>query len=289
MKEKIKILFEKKYSFLLSIIVVSVLAITLYHTFSKRKERGEMWKDVSISEESNKPKKRLSNYEKIKLELSADPAKKSRLSQKAELTKKKKFKTSLVEAEEIEKENHNNSPTNLKRRQKKTSTHSKEKVESEGEWSYGFAHKEARQEEKLFKAIIREKQSVYDGTPVKIVLLESIRALSLSAGTTLKGTARLGASERIQISLTAAEGSRKKIDLICFDDDLQQGIYSDELAKVLAESAKDNITDEVADLIGNRLAQRALHMSRTAKANANLEEGKEIYVAIHKKEKLNNE
>jgi len=158
--------------------------------------------------------------------------------------------------------------------------------EKEQIWSQSATNPESMQEHDFFKAIIRERQAVYDGKPIKIVLLEPIPELALEAGTTLKGPATLLNSARIKIHITAAEGSRKKIDLDCFDsEDLLEGIYNDELARQLEEYAKESLVDELLDLDfqGKRIAQKAHNLTRIAK-KIMLEEGKEIFVSLSPKE-----
>ena len=140
--------------------------------------------------------------------------------------------------------------------------------EKEQVWSQSATNPESMQEHDFFKAIIRERQAVYDGKPIKVVLLEPIPELALEAGTTLKGPASLLNSARIKIHITAAEGSRKKIDLDCFDsEDLLEGIYNDELARQLEEYAKGSLVDEILDLDfqGKRIAQKAHNLARIAK------------------------
>jgi hypothetical protein len=152
-----------------------------------------------------------------------------------------------------------------------------------------FTKSASKQNQRLFKAIIRERQNIYDGKPVRIVLLESIPELSIPAGTTLKGPATFLDSARIKIHITKAEGSRERIDLDCFDsEDLQEGIFHDALAKQLQEYTQESIVDEILDIDfkGKRIAQKANNLTRMVK-DISLEEGKEIFVTLTRKETKN--
>lgn len=156
----------------------------------------------------------------------------------------------------------------------------------EKDWSQSAVNPENVQEYNFFKAVFRDTQAVYNGKPLRIVLLEDIPELSLESGTILKGPATFLEMGRIRIHITAAEGSRKKIDLDCFDsEDLQEGIYHDQLARQIEEYTKESMMDELLDIEfkGKRLAKKAHDLTRIAK-KINIEAGKEIFVAIHHKE-----
>lgn len=160
----------------------------------------------------------------------------------------------------------------------------------EKDWSQSAVNLENVQEYNFFKAVFRDTQAVYNGKPLRIVLLEDIPELSLESGTILKGPATFLEMGRIRIHITAAEGSRKKIALDCFDsEDLQEGIYHDELAKQIEEYTKEGMMDELLDIEfrGKRLAKKAHDLTRIAK-KINIEAGKEVFVALPpEKPKLN--
>ncbi len=276
-----KSFFEKKYSFLLILILGTVLVIMLFYAFSKRKEGGSMFKNVSGKEVQKKPKERLSNYQKIKRGLSEDPDKKSRLSKKAELERKKNFKTGILHTQE---ENSSQLTPNERGQPKKANRPTNKKEEK---WFSNISNPELVQEEVRYRAVFRESQDIRPEKHIQIVLQDEIPSLNLEAGTILNGLPHF-VGGRINIQITSAKIGHKLVSLshyglICLDDpSLAVGLYHDEVARMFSEASKKSLTNEFLDLGPDAVKskiEKGLSLVEITKG-ITIEKGRQLFVAL---------
>jgi hypothetical protein len=286
--------FLKKYAFLLMLMLVPVLFVGMAFVFSKgmkQKEGGKMWKEVSSPQPQKKPREILSNYERLVAEKNGDPDGKTRLSQQAALrAKNKKYKQTKVEEAKIGNTPTMNSP--LKGKSKKSNTSSKGE---EKKWFSTISNPELVPEETRYRAVFRESQDIRPGKHVQIVLQDEIPSLCLEAGTILNGLTSL-VGERIHIQITSGKVGDKLLSLsqyglICLDDPtLVEGLYHDDIARMVSEASKKSVTREMLEFAPDELTnkiEKGLSLADITKA-ITIEKGKQLFVAFSSKQKKKN-
>jgi hypothetical protein len=171
----------------------------------------------------------------------------------------------------------------------------KSSQEDEKEWFSTIYNPELVPEETRYKAVFRESQDIRPGKHVQIVLQEDILSLDLEAGTILNGLTSL-VGERIHIKITSGKVGDKLVSLsqyglICLDDPtLVEGLYHDDIAKMVAEASKKSLTREMLEFGPEevtRKIEKGLDLADITKA-ITIEKGRQLFVALAPKQKEKN-
>lgn len=293
MKERLKSFLKNPYFLaILAMVGVGLFATLKYSLLQENQEKkiGSLWKDISSQQPQKKTKEKLDIYSQFLAE--EEQAPRSELAKRAADNPKKKYKQVIVE----DKKNHAKakiaSPVMEKPKKDDLLLQIKEK---EGNKLTYVRNSEIRQKER-YRAVFKGRQEIKQGKGVELLLQDEIEVpgLKLKESTILTALPSL-VGERIHLKITSARVGEelinlRKYGLLCLEDgSLEEGIYHDEVAKMVAEeakkTAKDELIDEfVPDGLAKRIANKGLSLADLTKPVI-IEDGEKLLIEFPEKEK----
>lgn len=267
-----------------SVIIVVVLMMTFVETPADKPQPilGEL---TIKAKQRESPKNNISNYQAIKQR--QKKVEKNTLRYK----ERKSAENPLFSFYKEEKSQTLKKASTPPQKPQQASVNKESVAEEEG--FFNIANSDFKKAEQFFEAVFRESQQVQDGRALRIVLKDPIPALNLEGSTILKGIPYLEGGTRLKIKITAAivDDTVRPVSLRCFDkEDCMEGLYHDDLATQLEESAKNRLLEEALDLEigdeekmvrrGKSIVQKFSDLGKHSRKKIIMERGRELFVAL---------
>lgn len=291
MRESLKSFLKNPYALaLLAMVGVGLLA-TLKYSFLKEEEGkkgGSLWKDVSSPQPVKKPKEKIDIYSQFLAEEEQGP--RSELAKKAAEAPKQKYKQVNVGNEKKHAKPGTASP-----RMEKPKKADLPPQQKEGNKLTYVKNSEVRPKER-YRAVFKARQEIKQGKGVELLLQDEIEVpgLKLKESTILTALPSL-VGERIRLKITSARIGEELINLreyglLCLEDgSLEEGIYHDQVAKMVAEEARNTARDELMDEfvpegLAKRITERGLSLADLKKPVI-IEDGEKVLIEFPEKQK----
>ncbi len=291
MKERLKSFLKNPYFLaLMAMVGVGLFATLKYSLLSESQEKklGSLWKDVSSPQPEKKPKEKIDIYSQFLAE--EEQAPRSELAKKAAENPKQKYRQVKVEDKKQAKAK---IASPVMEKPKKINPLPQQKEKDENKLTY-VKNSEVRQKER-YRAVFKGRQEIKQGKGIQLLLQDEIElpGLRLKESTILTALPSL-VGERIHLKITSARVGEELINLRKYgilgleDGSLEEGIYHDQVAKMVAEeakkSAKDEFMDEfVPDGLAKRMADKGLSLADLTKPVI-IEDGEKVLIEFPEKE-----